>query len=593
METKREHVLQNSVFALRTVFHYAPVIACVYAVFALTSSVFTVVQILFLEKLVNQVTAYIASPADSHAVFLWGVLYVASLIAAQLYQFSLGKLERHLHRKLTKSLSPAIIDKFSKIAYSYFENAECKDTMSRMTSDPQQMIHSTFLSVLSCVSQVMQLVGILGVFFRASFWIGMGAALIGIPMSILDLRATDKQQRLLREATMDQRMGEYQQGLFANKHSAYEIKIFRAKEHILDMWYETTRKIFSRYVRVTNVLLRTQGIVSLLKITYTAFAVVTLVLGFLSGKIELGVLVSILSSIGSLFSILGAASYSLSALGARTYEIGYYKEFLGFAEQERGTEHLASACDIVFENVTFRYPGTERDILHNLSFRIRSGEKVALVGVNGAGKSTIVKLLCGLYVPDSGRITIGGKDITALSAEALHKAIAVVFQDFGCYQLTLRENIALGDLTKLHADAALRNALSLAGGDSISGNGLDIPLGRLEEDSVDLSKGQWQRVAIARAFLSAADFIILDEPTASLDPIAESKLYASFASVLEKRGSILISHRLALARLAERIIVIEGGEVIESGSHTELMENGGLYSVMYAEQSGWYTGADK
>ena len=204
-----------------------------------------------------------------------------------------------------------------------------------------------------------------------------------------------------------------------------------------------------------------------------------------------------------------------------------------------------------------------------------------------------MKLLCGLYVPDSGRITIGGKDITALSAEALHKAIAVVFQDFGCYQLTLRENIALGDLTKLHADAALRNALSLAGGDSISGNGLDIPLGRLEEDSVDLSKGQWQRVAIARAFLSAADFIILDEPTASLDPIAESKLYASFASVLEKRGSILISHRLALARLAERIIVIKGGEVIESGSHTELMENGGLYSVMYAEQSGWYTGADK
>ena len=421
----------------------------------------------------------------------------------------------------------------------------------------------------------------------------MGAALIGIPMSILDLRATDKQQRLLREATMDQRMGEYQQGLFANKHSAYEIKIFRAKEHILDMWYETMRKIFSRYVRVTNVLLRTQGIVSLLKITYTAFAVMTLVLGFLSGKIELGVLVSILSSIGSLFSILGAASYSLSALGARTYGIGYYKEFLGFAEQERGTEHLASVCDIVFENVTFRYPGTERDILHNLSFHIRSGEKVALVGVNGAGKSTIVKLLCGLYVPDSGRITIGGKDITALSAEALHKAIAVVFQDFGCYQLTLRENIALGDLTKLHADAALRNALSLAGGDSISGNGLDIPLGRLEEDSVDLSKGQWQRVAIARAFLSAADFIILDEPTASLDPIAESKLYASFASVLEKRGSILISHRLASARLAERIIVIEGGEVIESGSHTELMENGGLYSVMYAEQSGWYTGADK
>ncbi len=191
---------------------------------------------------------------------------------------------RYLNRKLTKSLSPAIIDKFSKIAYQYYENPEFKDTMSRMTANPQQTIHNTFFSVISCIGHVMKLVGILGVFFRASFWIGMGAALIGIPMSILDLCATDKQQRLLREATTDQRMGEYLQGLFADKHSAYEIKIFRAKEHILDMWHETTKKIFDRYSRITNILLRTQSIVSLLKITYTSFAVVTLVLGFLSGR---------------------------------------------------------------------------------------------------------------------------------------------------------------------------------------------------------------------------------------------------------------------------------------------------------------------
>lgn len=593
METKRKHVIRNSVFALKTVFQYAPVVASVYALFALTSSVFTVVQILFLEKLVNYVTAYIADPADSRMVLLWGILYVGSLIAAQLYQFSLAKLGRYLNRKLTKSLSPAIIDKFSKIAYQYYENTEFKDTMSRMTANPQQTIHNTFFSVISCISQVMKLVGILGVFFRASFWIGMGAALIGIPMSILDLRATDKQQRLLREATADQRMGEYLQGLFADKHSAYEIKIFRAKEHILDMWHENTKKIFDRYCRITNILLRTQGIVSLLKITYTSFAVVTLVLGFLSGKIELGILVSILNSIGNLFSILTTTSYSISTLGARTYEIGYFKEFLDFEEQNHGTEYLTSECDIVFENVTFRYPGTERDILRNLSFRIKAGEKVALVGVNGAGKSTIVKLLCGLYVPDSGKITIGDKDITTLSEEAHRKAVAVVFQDFGSYQLTLRENIAFGDLSKMNSDTDLKQALFLAGGDQISANGLDIPLGRLDGNGVDLSKGQWQRIAVARAFLSEADFIILDEPTASLDPIAESKLYESFASVLEKRGSILISHRLASAKLAERIIVIEGGEVIESGSHEELMKNGGLYSVMYEEQSGWYKEASK
>jgi len=588
LETKRKHVIGNSVFALRTVFRYAPAAAGVYALFALTSSVFTVVQILFLEKLVNHVTVYIQNPVDSHMAILWGTLYVASLFATQLYQFSLTKLKLHLDRKLTKSLSPSIMDKFSRIAYQYYENADFKDCLSRMTSNPQQTIQNTFFSVITCISQVMQLVGILGVFFRASLWIGMGAALIGIPMSILELRATDKQQRLWREATSDQRMGEYLQELFCDKNSAYEIKVFRAKEHILELWHKVWKKIYGRYFRITKILMRVQAIVSLLKTAYAAFATVTLILGFFSGMVKLGVLVSILNAVSKLFSILTAASHSVSTLGAMTYEIGYYREFLDFREQNPGTEQLSGNRDIVFENVSFRYPGTEREILHNLNLQIKTGEKVALVGVNGAGKSTIVKLLCGLYTPDSGRITIGGRDIRTLSGKALRGAVSAVFQDFGSYQLTLRENIALGNLDKLNCDAALREALSLADGESIAENGLDIPLGRLEEDGVDLSKGQWQKIAIARAFLSNADYIILDEPTASLDPIAESRLYESFSSVLRKRGSILISHRLASAKLADRIIVIEGGEVIESGSHEELMKNGDLYSVMYEEQSEWY-----
>lgn len=588
LEKKHAHIIRNSLFALKTVFHHAPAIAAVYAILALTSSVFTVVQILFLERLVNHVTAYIRNPSELYFVILWGTLYVVSLIGAQAYSFTLGKLSKYLNRRLTKSLSPAIIDKFSRMDYHYYENAECRDVMSRMTANPQQTIHDAFFSVINGIGQVAKLVGMLGVFFRASVWIGLGAAFIGIPMSILNVRATVKQQRLLREATSDQRMGEYLQNLFSDKHSAYEIKIFHAREHVLDIWHEVMKRIFERFVRITKILLRAQSIVSLLKIAYTSFAVITLVSGFISGAVDLGVVVSILYSIGNMFSILTSAAYCISDLGARTYDIGYYKEFMDFGERTLGKENLPYDHNITFENVSFRYPGTEREILHNLSFEIRSGEKVALVGVNGAGKSTIIKLLCGLYTPDSGRITIGGKDISELSQDAVRQVISVVFQDFGSYQLTLRENVAFGDLSKLNCDRSLREALTFAGAEKIAENGLDIHLGRLEEDGIDVSKGQWQRIAIARAFLSNADFIILDEPTASLDPLAESKLYESFSSVLQKRGCILISHRLASARLAEKIIVIEGGEVIETGSHDELMQRGGLYSVMYEEQSEWY-----
>lgn len=588
MENKRTHVIQNSIFALKTVFCYAPVIAAVYAFLALTSSVFTVVQILFLERLVNHVTAYISAPSELYSVLLRGTLYIISLVGAQAYLFTLGKLGKYLNRKLTQSLSPAIINKFSRIDYNYFENAEFKDVMSRMTANPQQTIYDTFFSVINCISQVVKLVGMLGVFFRASLWIGLGAAFIGIPMSILNVQATVKQQRLLRETTSDQRMGEYLQNLFSDKHSAYEIKIFHAKDHILDIWHEVMKRIFERYIKITKILLRAQSIVSLLKIAYTSFAVITLISGFISGAIELGVVVSILYSIGNMFSILTAAAYCISDLGARTYEIGYYKEFMDFGERTQGRENMPYNHDITFENVSFKYPGTEREILHNLSFKIKSGEKVAIVGVNGAGKSTIIKLLCGLYTPDSGRITVGGKDISKLSPEALRQVISVVFQDFCSYQLTLRENVAFGDLSKLNCEGPLFEALTFAGAEKIAENGLDMNLGRLEEDGIDVSKGQWQRIAISRAFLSNADFIILDEPTASLDPIAESKLYESFSSVLQTRGCILISHRLASARLADRIMVIEGGEVIETGSHDELMHSKGLYSVMYEEQSEWY-----
>lgn len=590
MESNWKHAIGNSVFAIRTVYQYAPAAACVFSLFMLISSAFAVVQILFLEKLVSHAAAYIENPTDSHMIFLWGTLYVASLIAIRLYGFSQTKLKLFLTRKLTRSLSPSIMEKFSRIAYQYYENKEFQDCLTRMTSNPRISIQNAFYMVNVGVNQLLKLAGILGIFFRASVWIGIGAALIGIPMSVLNLSATYKQQLLMRNASTDQRMGEYIQELFYDKHSAYEIKIFRAREYLLDFWRKIDNKIFARTRQGTKIFLRTQAVVSLLKISYSGFSVITLTLGFFSGTIELGVFVSVLNAIGTLFSNLNAAAQSIFYLGRSVYEIGYYREFLSFEEQKPGTEHLepGAESDIRFENVCFRYPGSEREILHNLSFRIKAGEKVALVGVNGAGKSTIVKLLCGLYTPDSGRITIGGKDISTLSGEALHKAVFAVFQDFGSYQLTLRENIAFGNLEKLNSDTDLKEALLLAGGESISDKGLDISLGRLEKDSVDLSGGQWQKIAIARAFLSDADFIILDEPTASLDPIAESKLYDSFSAVLEKQGSILISHRLASARLAQRIIVLDGGEVIETGSHEELMKNSGLYSVMYEEQSEWY-----
>lgn len=224
-----------------------------------------------------------------------------------------------------------------------------------------------------------------------------------------------------------------------------------------------------------------------------------------------------------------------------------------------------------------------------------ANERISLVGENGAGKSTIVKLLCKLYQPSSGRITINGIDINDIPVCELKKIFSVVFQDYASYSLTLRENIAFGDIDKIADDTALADAMGQGLAIGILENlhrNLDTNLGKIEENGVDLSGGQWQRIAISRACLSDSSFIILDEPTAALDPVAEAEMYRTFAAVLEKKGCILISHRLASAKMADRIYVLKDGVVAEKGSHEELLARGGLYESMFRSQSSWYQEQD-
>lgn len=590
---KLKKTVENSFYALKIVFSYAPCIAGIYTLLSFAGAVFTMLQVYFLQHLVDSVIKYVTVNETSE-VILWGALYVSSLLLSQIYTFSLGKMGRFLNRRLTKALSPAIIDKFGRIEYYYFENSEFRDIMSRMTANPQQMIHNTFFSVISCINSTLKLVGILGIFFAASPFVGLGALVIGLPMTILELRFTDKQQTLQKENTPDKRKEGYIQGLFSNKNAVYEMKIFGAKEYLLNLWKAAHDKIVRRQRDITVSFVKSRSFVALLKILYASFTITVLSFYLTSKIVTLGVFVSIISSIGNLFSILNTAAYSISTLGARTYEIGYYRDFTEFTERQQNTSDTAlNNYDIVFDNVHFTYPGTDREILRGVTFEIKEGERVALVGTNGAGKSTIIKLLCGLYKPDCGKIIVGGKNLNELSTSELNHFCSVVFQDFCSYELTLRENVAIGNLEMMNNDKNILSVMDMAEANEVAELGLDKNLGRLTAESVDISKGQWQRVAIARALISDSAFIILDEPTASLDPVAESRMYESFSSVINERGSIIVSHRLASAKLADKILVIDGGVIAEIGSHSELMNLKGLYARMFNEQSSWYVNSEK
>ena len=589
-EDKRKHIFSNCIFAAKTIFKYAPVVSTIYTITALTAGFLTPLSIYCLQRLIDSITAYATAGADIKQAAIWGGLSVFAWASVPMFWLIQPKMGRYMNRNLRNTLPPVVIKKFTDIEYHNFEEQHFNDVAARVGNRPQQyIIYTTYLNILCFIQESIILIGILGLFFAASLWIGIGAALIGIPIAILQSYSAEKSARMSRDTTTDQRRGEYLQGVFSDKHSAYEIKIFRAKNYFLDLWHENTRKLNVWYKKTVKTNLLVSSIVSLLKISYTSFAVFTLVLGFISGNIGLGALVSVINALGMLFGVINGVSNNYSSLVGVAYKAKFFKEFMSYEERiQNDSVGISKDANIVFDNVSFTYPNTQREILRNVSFKINSREKAAIVGVNGAGKSTIIKLLCGLYKPNGGHIYIGGKDINTLSQDDVRHAVSVVFQDYGCYQMTLRENIAFGDLSALNDDERLSEALKRAGADEVLEKGLDVHLGRLYEGGIDVSKGQWQRIAVARAFLSKAHYVILDEPTASLDPIAESRMYSAFSEILSERGTIIISHRLASAKMADKIIVIEGGEVAAVGNHAELMAEGGLYAVMFEEQSSWY-----
>jgi ABC-type multidrug transport system fused ATPase/permease subunit len=263
-----------------------------------------------------------------------------------------------------------------------------------------------------------------------------------------------------------------------------------------------------------------------------------------------------------------------------------YWSFLDLPDEPDGALGAGSFKDgIRLDDVSFSYPNAETEVLANISLYLRKGEKVALVGENGCGKTTLVKALTGLYPPKSGRVLWDGKPVADCRREDLFRNISAVAQEFVSWQLSLRENIALSDPSRADDDAGMRKALALAGADGLGD--LDMMLG-LEFGGAELSGGMWQKLAIARALFKESEFMILDEPTASLDPMIENEILTTFLKAAEDKTALIISHRVGICTQVDRVIVMRDGRVVETGSHGELLAAGGAYARLFTAQAQWY-----
>jgi ATP-binding cassette, subfamily B, bacterial len=277
----------------------------------------------------------------------------------------------------------------------------------------------------------------------------------------------------------------------------------------------------------------------------------------------------------------------------------FLTDLIGFFEMKPTVQSKPNALPVPrpikrgfeFRNVSFAYPGTERRILKNFNFHLHPGERIALIGENGQGKTTIIKLITRLYDPTEGEILLDGIDLREYSIDDLHQEMGVIFQDFMRYEMTARENIAVGRVEIPHTQAELEDAAhkSLAEGviAKMKG-GYDQMLGRRFEGGVDLSGGEWQKIALARAYLRDAQLLILDEPTAALDAKSELEVFERFAELTEGKMALLVSHRFSTVRMADRIVVLEGGQLVEEGTHQKLIDLGGRYAGMFEMQAASY-----
>lgn len=247
--------------------------------------------------------------------------------------------------------------------------------------------------------------------------------------------------------------------------------------------------------------------------------------------------------------------------------------------------------EIVFNNISFKYPNSEKYVLKNVNFTLNIGEKIGIVGENGAGKSTIVKLITRLYEPTSGKILLNGEDISKYDLKSYRENIAIVFQDFSKYQLTMKENIVLSKLEDINRSEKLQKVIDktqLSGLVDSFPNGLDQMISKSFENGTDLSGGQWQKLAIARAYFRDAPFIILDEPSASLDARNEHKLLESFIALASNKTLMLITHKLSALKMVDKILFLKDGSIVEEGSHSELMQKDGQYAELYKLQAEKY-----
>ncbi|MGA9773069.1 MAG: ABC transporter ATP-binding protein [Blastocatellia bacterium] len=590
--------------------------ATLIAIFSVASGLVPILVVAILGRLIDSSVGAVIGTTSFKRASLWLAALLATSLLADLLESVNRWLGGDVQEKLKARVQERVLFKASNLSLRTFEQPQFYDQLQRAQKGLDTRLFSTMESLLPIPSLLVTAFGLL-IYVGSAHVLFPAILLIGLlPLHFSSLRFAQRIYLLERRQTEPERMLSYLADLMTGRESCAEIRLLGLQSFLI----EKRQKLFSslRHERLT---LARRRMITLMRSVLVEHLTYGLVIAGVVALVAIGRL-----TVGYFAAYLSAAerfrdAISLLLVSTRTVDndlryIRDFFEYLDIKEQAdtrpqalaqvtrnqpdmslhavngNGAANTRRAPCIRLQAVDFEYPGSARPALNGIDLTLLPGQHVALVGENGAGKTTFSKLLLGLYEPTRGRITADGIDLIEIDRSVWRGQVAAVFQDFVRYQLTPRENIGFGNLNRLRDEAAIREAATGSGADKVVASlpaGYETTLGRaFDEQGYDLSTGEWQKLALARAYLRDAGLLVLDEPTAALDARAEVETYKSFHDLSRGKTVLFISHRLGSARLADRILFLEKGRIVEEGSHDELMKLNGRYARMYSRQAGWY-----
>lgn len=533
-------------------------------------------------------------PIDQQTAVFYLVIEALIIFGFDGVRKALGICQSLLRALLGQKVNVLILEKALTLNLDHFENSEFYDKMTRARREasvrPLSVVNKTF----SIIQSIISLVAYGALLLNFSYLSVIILILASIPAFIAETKFSNMAFRLFSWRTPEAREQMYLETLIAREDHAKEVKLFQLGEKMLQKY----KKIFETlYAEDKNLTIKRGfwsyilGLLSTLAF-YGSYA--WIILETIKGKITFGEMtmyITIFRQGQSIFASL------LSSIGGMYEDNLYLSNLYEFLEQKVegvGGDKIEGINreGIIFENVSFSYPNSNKPALKNISLHIKPGEKLAIVGGNGSGKTTLIKLLTKLYEPNEGRILLDGIDLKDWSMDALHKRIGVIFQNFVHYQFTVGENIGAGDVTNMNDkemwEKSADKGLALPFIEDLRDK-FDTQLGTWFRGGQELSLGQWQKIALSRAFMRKnADILVLDEPTSAIDAEAEYHIFERLKEVALNQIVIIISHRFSTVRMADHIFVVENGEILERGSHEELMEKNGKYAKLFTIQAQGY-----